>query len=203
MAYTKTNWNDNTAPYINATNLNKIENGIKNNDTAIGNLSGEIEDVLGYDEYSNSSTYAVGDYCIYNNKLYVCNTAIATAEEFNSTHWNETSVDGIINGVKGDVATNTSNISANTSSINTINTKIGALRVYYSGWSTSITFTLPAGHIAILMASHSAMYQLWNPNDQLDTTAILGTGISFSRASDKVTITASRNGSATWTVLVF
>ena len=192
MAYTKTNWNNNTAPYINATNLNKIEQGIYDNDTAITKTT----NVIGYDEYDSTSTYNVGDYCIYNNMLFKCLVAITTAEEFNSEHWTETSVDGIINGVKSDVATNTSNIS-------TINTKIGALRVYYSGWSTSITFTLPAGHIAIVMASHSAMYQLWNPDDQLDTMAILGTGISFTRASDKTTITATRSGSATWTVLVF
>ena len=37
MAYTKTNWTDTTP--INTTNLNKIENGIASNDTAIGNLS--------------------------------------------------------------------------------------------------------------------------------------------------------------------
>ena len=37
MAYTKTNWTDTTP--INTTNLNKIENGIAANDTAIGNLS--------------------------------------------------------------------------------------------------------------------------------------------------------------------
>lgn len=37
MAYTKTNWTDTTP--INTTNLNKIENGIAENDTAIGNLS--------------------------------------------------------------------------------------------------------------------------------------------------------------------
>jgi len=35
MAYTKTEWNNNTAPYINADNLNKIENGIADNDEAI------------------------------------------------------------------------------------------------------------------------------------------------------------------------
>lgn len=39
MSYTKTTWVNNAAPAINATNLNKIENGIATNDTAIGDIS--------------------------------------------------------------------------------------------------------------------------------------------------------------------
>lgn len=37
--------------------------------------------------YSNSSTYAVGDLCVYNSKVYVCITAITTAESWTSSHW--------------------------------------------------------------------------------------------------------------------
>ena len=198
MSYIKTNWSNNTAPYINADNLNKIEQGIYDNDQKITGT----DNVLGYDEYSNSSTYVVGDYCIYNNKLYVCNTAIATAEDFDSSKWTETSINGIIESVKSDVETNTSNISTNTSSINTINTKLGELRVYVSSWSTSITFTLPAGHIALVMSAQSSLYQLWNPDDQLQIHAITGSDLSFSRGSDKTTITGTRSGNTTWTVLV-
>lgn len=39
MAYTKTTWVDGTTPAINSTNLNKIENGIYNNDSHIGNVA--------------------------------------------------------------------------------------------------------------------------------------------------------------------
>ena len=39
MAYTKTTWANGTSPKISADNLNNIENGIKNNDTSIGNIS--------------------------------------------------------------------------------------------------------------------------------------------------------------------
>lgn len=44
------------------------------------------------DAYSSSSTYAVGDYCIYENTLYKCTTAIATAENWNSAHWTATTI---------------------------------------------------------------------------------------------------------------
>ena len=37
--------------------------------------------------YSSSSTYAVGDYCIYNKALYRCSTAINPAEAWNVGHW--------------------------------------------------------------------------------------------------------------------
>lgn len=38
-------------------------------------------------DYDATSTYAVGDWCIYNSTLYQCNTAIPTAEAFDPTHW--------------------------------------------------------------------------------------------------------------------
>lgn len=38
-------------------------------------------------QYSSSSTYAVGDYVIYNGSLYRCTTAITTAETWTAAHW--------------------------------------------------------------------------------------------------------------------
>ena len=43
----------------------------------------------GLSEYSDSSTYNVGDFVYYNNQIYVCNTAIGTAESWDSTHWTQ------------------------------------------------------------------------------------------------------------------
>ena len=44
-------------------------------------------------EYSNSSSYAVGDYCYYGNQAYRCTTAIASGgESWNSSHWTAVSV---------------------------------------------------------------------------------------------------------------
>lgn len=37
--------------------------------------------------YSSSSTYKIGDLCVYNGAVYVCKTAIITAEAWNSNHW--------------------------------------------------------------------------------------------------------------------
>lgn len=44
------------------------------------------------DDYDATATYAVGDYCLYNGDLYKCNTAIATAEAWDATHWTSTQI---------------------------------------------------------------------------------------------------------------
>lgn len=48
MAYTKTSWTNGSAPAINASNLNKIENGIYNNASVIDSLFFEVGDVFDY-----------------------------------------------------------------------------------------------------------------------------------------------------------
>ena len=52
MAYTKTTWQDlpNTTTPVNATNLNHIETGIKDNETAIGTVSTSLTN------YTNGTT---------------------------------------------------------------------------------------------------------------------------------------------------
>lgn len=42
--------------------------------------------------YDDKATYAVGDYCTYGERLWKCNTAIATAEPFTAAHWTATTV---------------------------------------------------------------------------------------------------------------
>lgn len=44
------------------------------------------------DKYSSDSTYNIGDYCIYDYKLYKCNTQISTGEDFDSTKWDQTTI---------------------------------------------------------------------------------------------------------------
>lgn len=82
MAYNKTIWSNGETPAINDTNLNKIENELEKLDTLTG---GEA--------YDNTATYEIGDFCIYNNTLYRCTTAITVAEDFDNTHWTQTSVE--------------------------------------------------------------------------------------------------------------
>lgn len=50
--------------------------------------------------YSTSSTYAVGDYVMYNAQLYKCNTAISTAEAWTAAHWTQVPLANDVNGLK-------------------------------------------------------------------------------------------------------
>lgn len=172
MSYTKTDWSNLTSPALNETNFNKIENGIANNDGA-----------LGYDDYDNTQTYAVGAYCIYNNKLYKCTTAVSSAEDFDSSKWAEVNIKTMLNSLQ-----------AKTQTFNT----------YYTAWGTSITFYLPLGRHAILMRSQNTFYTVWNTSSAIEWAIIFGSGVSITRdSSDNTKITASKTDNATWTVVVF
>lgn len=50
--------------------------------------------------YSADSTYSVGEYCIHENILYICITAIDTPEAFNPDHWSQTSISKEIKKMK-------------------------------------------------------------------------------------------------------
>ena len=49
--------------------------------------------------YSSSATYEVGDCVLYNGRVYVCNTAITTAEAWTAAHWTQTSVGAIFEAI--------------------------------------------------------------------------------------------------------
>ena len=71
---------------INA-NFDKIDQQMRNNADGVNFAKG-----ISSDAYDNSKLYAVGDYCIYDNKLYRCITAIESAEAFNIAKWEQTTV---------------------------------------------------------------------------------------------------------------
>lgn len=102
------NWQNGTTP-INETNMNKL-----------------VQEDMITDAYSSSSTYAVGDYCIYGNTLYKCTTAITTAEAWNSAHWTAVSVADEINArVKKSGDTMTGNLKMESNSVEWKETNYG------------------------------------------------------------------------------
>lgn len=51
-------------------------------------LISELETNIVAEEFSSSATYALGDYCIYDNLLYVCIVPISTAGSWTgNTNW--------------------------------------------------------------------------------------------------------------------
>ncbi len=57
----------------------------------LGNLKSAIHDVLA-ERYEDFPTWAVGRFCIYNDKIYRCVVAITEEEAFNADHWLEVPV---------------------------------------------------------------------------------------------------------------
>lgn len=55
-------------------------------------VTGRLKDASIASDYDSTATYSVGDYCIYDGLLYVCDTDISTAEDWDSTHWTQTNV---------------------------------------------------------------------------------------------------------------
>ena len=87
MSYNKKDWHnlpDMSTP-ISATNLNHMEEGIADANGAIG-----------ADAYDSTATYAINDLCIKDNTLYICTTAITTAEAWNSAHWKAITIDDML-----------------------------------------------------------------------------------------------------------
>lgn len=66
-------------------NMDKIDVQMKKN----ADSAQQSKDIVS-DEYSATNMYAVGDYCIHENALYKCKTAITTGEAFDSNKWVQT-----------------------------------------------------------------------------------------------------------------
>lgn len=78
---------DNNSQYVKISNGNVVETGYINDK----NLAAD---------YDPTSTYGVGDYCVYHNELFVCTTDILVAEEWNGSHWQRTSMSDIVGNVE-------------------------------------------------------------------------------------------------------
>lgn len=92
MSYIKTNWQNDQAPAINATNLNKIENGIFNNDAMIASIMTTLG--INATTWVSTNTYVEGDSVVYNNKLYknITGNYTTTNPASDTTNWQETTL---------------------------------------------------------------------------------------------------------------
>ena len=56
------------------------------------------------DVYDATSTYKVGDVCIHNNKLYVCNTDIDTPHAFDLSEWDPDTLGNYVSEIKSSLS---------------------------------------------------------------------------------------------------
>lgn len=70
---------------------------------ALEQIDSSLDDIVAAD-YDNTSTYDKGEYCLYDGKLYVCNTAITTAESWNASHWTAVTVGEELSDLKQEIS---------------------------------------------------------------------------------------------------
>ena len=88
--------------------------------------------------YSTSSTYAVGDYVLYNGALYRCTTAITTAESWTSGHWTAVKVGGELSQLNSEITAISEAVNDTTTGLNTkapviIDTASGSIASFSDG----------------------------------------------------------------------
>lgn len=106
MSYTKTNWTNNSAPAINADNLNKIEQGIYDNDAAIASANTNIGTLTNLTTTEKSNL--VGAINEVNSNTETNMTNIGDLSDLETT--TQTDIVSAINEVDSHADTNTTNI---------------------------------------------------------------------------------------------
>lgn len=91
--------------------------------------------------FSLSSTYAVGDYCTYEGRLYKCTTAVTTAGAWNAANWSAVAVTDEMGG--GGAPKNVWYVGSTTGTGGTI-----------SGSTTTGDFVLAAGNVVVVKMSY-------------------------------------------------
>ena len=64
---------------------------------------GKGVDTIVAEPYDSTETYAVGDHCIHDGNLYVCSTAIGTAEAWTAGHWTQILLGDEVQSIRGEI----------------------------------------------------------------------------------------------------
>lgn len=101
---------------------------------ALNQTEAQIQNILNIGQnyvaapFLTTTSYNVGDYCSYNGKIYICNTA--TSGAWVSSRWTETTIGGELSGMNSGFTVDASIASSNVSS---------------GSWTSVYTYTFPAG----------------------------------------------------------
>ena len=72
--------------------MKDVEKIVDSNGVVMQIVDGAARDMIAA-EYDATASYAAGDYCIYNDQYYKCNTAIPSGgETWDATHWDATTL---------------------------------------------------------------------------------------------------------------
>jgi len=117
-------------PNVTAPDTTLTQSGQSADAKVVGDIIGTV--------YSNASTYDVGDYVLYNGKIYRCKTAIETGEEWTAAHWIATNITAEINNVKAELEDEVSELKSDLNKIATIQEPVN----FFNGeWDTGYVIT--------------------------------------------------------------
>ena len=154
--------------------LNAKQNSTDNNlnttnKTVVGAInelkSGMVSADIVADEYDNTATYSKGEYVMYNGSLYICTTAVSTAEDFDPTKWDERQV-----------GTELSSINANLPDFQTLNLTVTTDSNGYA----AINSDIPSGYTPISAKAKNVTSYVWC---DIAFNSIAGTGYAVHIAS--------------------
>lgn len=111
----------------------------------VGSVLGQQADTYG------KKTYAVGDYCIYENALYKCSTAISSAEDWTAGHWTKTTIAAELKSIVGSVATVNNAITE----LNGKTEKIHAEKIIITADSTNVTDVINAIYSQMAISNYA------------------------------------------------
>ena len=86
---------DNTDSGLSANRVQAAIDEVENKRSAMGNP----------DAFSTANSYAAGDYCLHNNRIYSCVSAVTAGSAFNSSQWIEVTLWDLIHGKKVNLGT--------------------------------------------------------------------------------------------------
>lgn len=137
------------------------------------------------DQYSDSSTYKVGDLCIHNNKLYVCTVAINTPHAFNLSEWELDTLGNYASQIKQSLA----DLSTNKQDKGNYVTRQG------TAWGSSANLTANTLHFMAIV--DTTFYIVWFAGSSDVNVKNIGTNENVSGTNscviDNVTFTRTDN----------
>lgn len=143
--------------------------------------------------YSDASTYAVGDYVVYEHGLYKCNTAITTAEAWTAAHWTQVSVADELLAIYTAIASKQDTLVSGTN-LKTVGGQslLGSGNVDVGGglYFTSVPISATTGTIATVSDANITSDHVLASCEFASTSAI-GSDLTWATAAGSLTLTGT------------
>ena len=149
--------------------------------------------------YSDASTYAVGDYVVYEHGLYKCNTAITTAEAWTAAHWTQVSVADELLAIYTAIASKQDTLVSGTN-IKTVGGQslLGSGNVDVGGglYFTSVPISATTGTIATVSDANITSDHVLSFCEFASASAI-GSDVAWTTAAGSLTLTGTCTNATT------